>query len=215
VSDLLKRHGPDTLRFFLLATHYRSPIDYSEDRLEEVRRGLDGFHRFFERFGRVSGGSYYDLPAPATRAAFDTGGSAFLAEVARHREAFLECMDDDFNTGGAVGALYELLNALNRHAEIQRLDAGGASPEVVAEYRRAASVLRELSQILGVFREPPAEPAAGKDQLAAGLMQLLIDLRAEARKAKNFALADQIRQRLGALGVTLEDRPGGTGWRLG
>jgi len=73
--------------------------------------------------------------------------------------------------------------------------------------------MRELSQILGLFRGPP--PSSGDDKLVNGLMQLFIDLRNEARKSKNFAMADQIRQRLGQLGVTLEDRPGGTGWRVG
>jgi cysteinyl-tRNA synthetase len=76
-------------------------------------------------------------------------------------------------------------------------------------------VLRELGSILGIFREPSPTSASENDKLVGGLMQLLIDLRAEARKAKNFALGDQIRQRLGQLGVTLEDRPGGTGWRNG
>ena len=76
-------------------------------------------------------------------------------------------------------------------------------------------VLRELSQILGLFHEPVVAAKGGDDKLVGGLMQLLIDLRAEARKAKNFAVADQIRKRLTELGVTLEDRPGGTGWRVG
>jgi cysteinyl-tRNA synthetase len=75
--------------------------------------------------------------------------------------------------------------------------------------------LKELSQILGIFDKPPAKPKTdeGSQQLINGLMQLLIDLRAEARKAKNFALGDQIRKRLGELGVTLEDRATGTLWR--
>ena len=77
------------------------------------------------------------------------------------------------------------------------------------------NVLRELSQILGLFQTPPAKASAGDDKILNGLMQLLIDLRAEARKSKNFAMADQIRKRLGEIGVTLEDRPGGTGWRVG
>jgi hypothetical protein len=75
-------------------------------------------------------------------------------------------------------------------------------------------VLRELSQVLGLFHQPQ-ESGGASDELVNGLMQLLIDLRAEARKSKNYAMADQIRQRLGQLGVTLEDRAGGTGWRRG
>jgi len=135
--------------------------------------------------------------------------------VGRHRDAFLECMDDDFNTGGAIGVLYELLGTLNRFADRRGLEGPEADEAAVADFVRGAVVLKELSQILGVFQEPPAAPAAADDRLVAGLMRLLLDLRAEARKGKNFALADQIRKRLAELGVTLEDRPGGTGWRLG
>jgi cysteinyl-tRNA synthetase len=215
VSELLQRHPAETLRFFLLTTHYRRPIDYSEDRLEEVQRGLESFYRLFERFQRISGGSFYQLPGPPTRSTFDPRGAdpAFLAEVARHRQEFLEFMDDDFNTGGAIGSLYELRNGLNRFADGRHLEQGEADSAFLGDFHRATVVLKELSQILGIFREPQAASGAGQDRLVGGLMQLLIDLRAEARKAKNFALADQIRQRLGQLGITLEDRPGGTDWR--
>ena len=81
-------------------------------------------------------------------------------------------------------------------------------------FRTGAIVLKELSQILGVFMEPITKTDAGSDKLVNGLLQLLMDLRADARKNKNFGLADQIRQRLSELGVTIEDRPRGTGWRL-
>jgi cysteinyl-tRNA synthetase len=215
VSELLQRHPAETLRFFLLTTHYRRPIDYSEERLEEVQRGLESFYRLFERFQRISGGSFYQLLAPPARSTFDPRGAepTFLAEVARHRQEFLEFMDDDFNTGGAIGSLYELRNSLNRFADARHLETGQPDSAMLSDFHRAMVALKELSQILGIFGEPQATPGAGQDQLVGGLMELLIDLRAEARKAKNFALADQIRQRLGQLGVTLEDRPGGTDWR--
>ena len=135
-------------------------------------------------------------------------------EAARLRDTFLECMDDDFNSGGAVGILFELLTALNRFADAKELEGAKPSAGAVNDFRKATGVLRELSQILGLFQTPPAK-AAGDDKILNGLMQLLIDLRAEARKSKNFAMADQIRKRLGEIGVTLEDRPGGTGWRVG
>ncbi|MBV9126436.1 MAG: cysteine--tRNA ligase [Planctomycetes bacterium] len=238
VTELLQRHHPETLRFFLLATHYRRPIDFSEERLEEVRRGLESFYRFFERCQRITGSSFHDLSAPATRAAFrpeDFPGSPWMQEVLRHRDAFLECMDDDFNTGGAIGILYELLTTLNRFADARQLESGPRDEATVGEFQRGGMVLKELSQVLGLFRELVARPVEGnsqlRDQLAqllaelkvdAGeatgveeIMRVLIDARAGARKARNFALADQIRQRLGQLGVTLEDRPGGTGWRVG
>jgi cysteinyl-tRNA synthetase len=135
-------------------------------------------------------------------------------EVASCVERFKSGMDDDLNTAGAIGALYDLLTVLNRFADAHKLEAHGASANDLEQFRRGVRVLRELSQILGLFREAVAKTET-RGELVDGLIQLLIDLRAECRKAKNFAMADQIRQRLQALGVTLEDRPGGTGWRIG
>jgi cysteinyl-tRNA synthetase len=216
VTPLLERHQPETLRFLLLRTHYRRPIAYSEDMLDEVQRGLEGFYRFFERFQRITGSSFYESQAPTRRGSFDLNGAEaeFLVEVGRHRAAFLECMDDDFNTGGAIGILYDLLTTLNRFADSRHLEEGKAGSATLNDFRRGVIVLKELSQVLGIFLAPLAAMKLAQDQLVNGLMQLLLDLRAEARKTKNFALADQIRQRLGKLGVTLEDRSGGTGWRL-
>ncbi len=217
VSEVLQKHHPETLRFLLLNTHYRSPIEYSEDRLAEVRRSLEGFYRFFERYQRIRGRSFYELTAPAKHGPFDVGSSPseFLNEVARLRATFLDCMSDDFNTGGATGVLYELLTALNRYADTRQLEGSGKTDAAIAEFERGVVVLRELSQILGLFHQPQESGGGASDELVNNLMQLLIDLRAETRKAKNFAMADQIRQRLGQLGITLEDRPGGTGWRRG
>jgi cysteinyl-tRNA synthetase len=234
VVDLLRQHRPETVRFLLLATHYRSPIEWSDDRLDEVRRSLESFYRFFERYERVTKASFYRLDAPTRQGPFEAGPGEFLAEVGRLRETFLECMADDFNTGGAVGVLYELLTALNRFADSCQLEGSSPAAGALAEFRRGVVVLRELSQILGLFREPPAADESKKGELAASLsrliadlggeasggsadelMQRLIDMRAGARRAKNFALADQIRKRLTERGVTLEDRAGGTGWRVG
>src|SRR5262249_28382952 len=125
VSRLLERHQPETLRFLLLSTHYRSPIEYSENRLEEIQRSLEGLYRFFARFERITGPSFYQLQAPARRSVVQSagpGGDPLDEEARRYRAAFLECMDDDFNTGGAIGVLYELLTALNRQVDARRLE---------------------------------------------------------------------------------------------
>jgi cysteinyl-tRNA synthetase len=239
VVELLQQHHPETVRFLLLGTHYRSPIEYSEARLLEVRRSLENFYRFFERYQRVRGRSFYELSAPVTHGPFEVGPAPneFLTEVARLRDTFLESMADDFNTGAAVGVLYELLTTLNRFVDARHLEGPAPLAAAVAEFDRGVVVLRELSQILGLFHQQPPAAGAGDDRLSNGLVQLLtdlgadlsgvsdrsidrlmpllIDLRQGARKGRDYARADQIRQRLGQLGVTLEDRPGGTGWRLG
>ncbi len=206
MSDLLKAHAPDTLRALLLSSHYRRPIDYGPTRLEEIERGLQTFFRTFERFEELTGKSFYTLAAPTRRN--DSGGeSALAAEVAEHRQQFLEAMDDDFNTGGALGELFEVAHAVNRFSAT----ASSGNPD---EYLAAVTVLRELSQLLGLFRKPPDRPKDGGDGLTEPLLELLLELRTRLRKDKDFALADEIRKRLTGLGVVLEDRPDGTRWRI-
>jgi cysteinyl-tRNA synthetase len=215
--EMLKQFTGETIRFFVLSTQYRRPIDYSEERIREVETGMDTFYRFFKRFERVAGASFYSLAAPATRKAgdFDPGDRPLLRIVAEHRNRFLEAMDDDFNTGGGIGSLFDLVRALNKFIEDEKLEQPGKqTPDKLDELRRGATTLRELAGTLGLFRKPQEEKAAGGDQLADKLMKLLIDLRAEARKKKDFATADRIRNTLGEIGVVLEDRPTGTEWSV-
>jgi cysteinyl-tRNA synthetase len=235
VVDLLKQHSPETVRFLLLGTHYRSPIEWSDERLAEVGRALEGFYRFFERYERIRSESFYSLPAKVGERCPAESDRAwphreFGKQISELWRRFFAHMDDDFNTGGAVGVLHELLTVLNRFADDTKLeDIPARSMETFIDFGRGTAILRELSAILGLFRAPPAEKKlGGDDALVAGLMQLLIDvrnnLRAEAKKIATkddplkkalFGQTDFIRQRLGALGVSLEDRPGGTGWRVG
>jgi cysteinyl-tRNA synthetase len=191
--------------------------------LAETARALQSFYRFFERYARITESSFYAVN-PATGASDD---------IAPLRTRFFECMDDDFNTGGAVGVLFELLSVLNRGADANKLEDPSAPHRAKVEFTRGVGVLRELSSVLGLFWEPVAAPQGDVNlltylQTIAGdlgvsqcddigaTMDSLIQARADARKAKNFALGDQIRKRLADLGVTLEDRPGGkTDWRVG
>jgi cysteinyl-tRNA synthetase len=215
--ELLARHAPETIRFFLLSTHYRRPIDFSEARIEEVHTGLEQFYRFFKRYERITGQSFYDVEYATSRAKgeFAPGKDAVLEQVAERRRSFLEAMDDDFNTGGAVADLFELVRALNKFADDQKLEAGKPSAEHLATLRQGAATLRELAATLGLFRAAAAKPAAaGDNELAGKLMGLVIELRAAARGKKDFATADRIRDVLTELGIVLEDRPGGTEWTL-
>ncbi|MEN6405829.1 MAG: cysteine--tRNA ligase, partial [Thermoguttaceae bacterium] len=214
--DMLKKFSGETIRFFVLSTHYRRPIDYSEERLHEVETGMDTFYRFFKRFERVLGGSFYSLAAPTTRAATVEAVSSdpLLKTVGELRGRFLETMDDDFNTGGGIAVLFDLVRVLNKFVDDEKLeDPAQRSPEKLDALRRGATVLRELAATLGLFRKPSQETApAASDDLADKLMTLIIELRAEARKKKDFATADHIRKTLTEIGVVLEDRPGGTEW---
>jgi cysteinyl-tRNA synthetase len=211
IADLLARYEPDTLRCLFLSSHYRRPTDYGPNRLEEIEKGLQAFYSLFERFERITTTSFYAGKAPIHRS--DSDVSALLPEFAEHRDRFLEAMDDDFNTGGALGELYDLVRALNRFADASRLEKG-ASPEALGSFRAGMTALRELTQILGLFREPRKQVAKMDDGLTPALLGLLVEIRTRVRKEKNFALADEIRKRLAELGVTLEDRPDGTGWKI-
>ena len=214
--EMLAQFAPETIRFFLLATHYRRPIDFSEERIREVDTGLATFYRFFKRYDRVTGKKFYELAAPARReqGEFEPGSHPLLQLVASERTRFLEAMDDDFNTGGAIGVLFDLLRALNKFVEDEKLEKQH-TPEQLAVLEQGVRTLRELGLTLGLFRKPAEQPAVGGDNALVGkLMELLIEVRADARKSKNFAAADKIRNRLAEMGVILEDRPGGTEWSL-
>jgi cysteinyl-tRNA synthetase len=216
LAELIARQGGERIRFFLLRTQYRSTIVFSEPAIEEAAIGLDTFYRFFQRYERVLGKNFYDLAAPARRDAgqFEAGGDATLVEIAALRQRFLEAMDDDFNTGAAVAVLFDLLRVLNKFADTEKLEAGKAAADKLAIFERGATVLRELGGILGLFVKPIEPAAAGADDALLGkLVQLLIELRAAARKNKDFATGDLIRNRLTEIGITLEDRPGGTEWQ--
>ncbi len=222
-SDLLKRFAPETVRLFLLSTHYRRPIYFSDEQLSNIETSLQAFYRFFERFQRITGTSFYDVEMPTTRAAGDqrmaqftetaaADGSSQLTAIREARQRFLEAMDDDFNSGAAVGDLFELVRALNKLADAANLDSGNGESAVVAEFEFGASVLRELAATLGLFRQP-VETAQADDSLVGPLLDLLVEVRNEARANKNFALADKIRDALGRLDITIEDRASGTIWR--
>lgn len=220
MKDLLEKFDPDVIRALLLSSHYRSPIDFGNSRLEEIGRGLKAFRNLFERFARVSGLSFYTLAAPTKVGDFGTDGGEFLEQVAEHRRVFLDAMDDDFNTGASLAELYELVRTLNRFADQHGLEGAArpdqAEPQALArdQWILGMVVLRELTLVLGLFEAPPAAASGADDALASDLMDLILHLRAELRKAKNFALADQIRDRLTALSIVLEDRPGGqTTWK--
>ncbi len=216
--DLLARHAPEAIRMLLLSTHYRSPILFSEGEIAKQAERLDTFYRFFKRYQRVTGESFYSLQVSPTLAGstFSAGGSELLQGLQDERERFLEKMDDDFNTAGGIATLYEVVNTLNRFVEQAKLETGKPAADKVAELKAGSGLLKELAGAMGLFREAPAKPASGaNDELLNGLVKLLVEVRAESRKAKNFAMADKIRNDLTALGVQLEDRPDGTEWTFG
>jgi len=219
LADVIAAQGGERIRFFLLKTHYRSTVLYGEDGLTEAATALETFYRFFERFQKIAKQRFFNLPAPRRREAgeFDPGNDALLGGVHKLRASFLEKMDDDFNTGGAIADLFDLIRELNKYADHQKLEEVTDLKDAhIKSFVQATRVLRELSNILGLFRATPAQRGGASEGVVPKLMQLLIELRAEARTKKDFATGDKIRNTLTEAGITLEDRKGGaTEWRIG
>ena len=218
VKDLFAIHAPETIRFFLLATHYRSPIDFSDERIAETGRSLEGFQRLFEMYERISGSSAYVIevsPERATSASLVGEPAGFFDELAILRDRFLAAMDDDFNTGGAIGVLFDMRKRINGFISDRCLEGESPDDSDIAALTTSITLLRELAALLGVFRAPAglAASAGADNEFVDELMELLIDLRAQARSNKQFDVADRIRDGLGELKVVLEDRPDGTLWR--
>lgn len=215
LSDLIRRHSGERIRFFLLRTQYRSTIVFGDDGLDEAGTALEGFYRFFDRFEQISGSSFFDLPLATNRDAGtidDADGT--LSDVVQLRDKYLAAMDDDFNTGSAISQLFDLLRWLNRHIDTHKLaDGADGNSAPVRSLVSAAAVLRELTSVLGVFLKPSVSGSGdGDTELLDDVVRLLIDLRKEARDRKDYAMGDVIRDRLGEAGVALLDSKDGTTW---
>lgn len=219
LAKLIEEQTGDRIRFFLLKSHYRSTILYGDEPLAEAGQALNSFYRLIQRFERITDSSFYETVAFATtRQAGDqqleSPKEPLLTELKKGRVAYLEKMDDDFNTGGAVSELFEMARSINRFIDSENLeDSSKRSDESLATLRTAMGVLRELGALLGLFIKAPKETGdEGSGEVVDGLMDLVIQLRADARAKKDFATSDTIRDGLGALGITLQDLKEGTTW---
>ena len=213
IHELLEEYSGETIRAFVLGTHYRRPLDFSDEQLANTIRSLETFYRLFERIKRVTGTDVYagreNLVAMCAQAEAEED-AAFAKQVLQHRLEFHEAMDDDFNTAGAIGALHAMAGAINRYFEQASLETegGGKARRFAAA---AGAALVETGRIIGLFEAPPEAPPA--DEMDAERVEQLLAERDAARKAKDFARADAVRDQLKAMGVTIEDTPGGTAWR--
>ncbi len=237
VEIALKHISGAALRFFFLNTHYRSPIDLGEwdpvnvpgspsipPNMSSTAKAYEGFLRLIELYERVSKEKWENLAVPDRQQHQRDFAWPVLKTI---YDRFIELMDDDFNTGGACGVLFELVNHLNRLAAQEKLESPTPTETGLAQFREGVALLKELGNILGLFFEKTAT-LDSDDSLVSGLLGLIIELRnnlrAEAKKITTkddpmkkalFGQTDLIRTRLGELKVTLEDRQGGTTWRIG
>lgn len=197
IKDALKLHRAEVLRTFILTSHYRNPVVFSEEALAAASKGWERI------YGAVR------LTREKLHSAEEgDAGNAFLATLDTAREQFIEAMDDDFNAPGALAALYDLTREVNT-----LLNSGQAVGRAVLE--AIDTTYRELGgQVLGIVPDEINAASGADAERQDGLVRMLIDLRADARAAKDFATADRIRDQLAGLGIVLEDRPDGTIWRV-
>ena len=216
VRGLIEQHGPELIRYLLLTTHYRRPIDLSPEVFESSKKGLSVFQRLFERIARLTGQSLPESGPDmdsASGAILETEHAWFARSVLGLKMKFLEMMDDDFNTAGAIAVLHGLAGECNAFIEKNDLEKTKQA-DSLGYVAAGAQTLRNLGGVLGLFRNRPVTATPSQqDNTADKLMGLIIRLRNDARAAKNFALSDAIRQGLTEIGITLEDRPDGTLWR--
>ena len=214
---VFSKFAPETVRFFLLSTHYRSPIPLSDESLADTGKSLEGFYRLFDTYERCTGIVFYGLKTSTHReetVSLDGEPAKFFGDLRQFRDRFLEAMDDDFNTGGAIGVLFEMRKCINAFVAGQKLDTrNGVDDQAAGAWTTALTILKELSNVLGVFRLPVEKHGGVDDAFAGQLMELIIEIRAIARQGKQFNIADKIRDGLTDVQVTLEDRPDGTIWR--
>ncbi|MBR2675186.1 MAG: cysteine--tRNA ligase [Mogibacterium sp.] len=185
VRDIREHYSGDIIRFFLLSGHYRSPINFSDALMEQSKQGYERIATAIETLEFLAeNGS--DEPA--------ADEASKIASMDKFREKFVEAMDDDLNTADGIAAIFELVSEINTTVK------DGSSKSYAKE---ALKRIKELTDVLGIFNKEEEESGLGDD------IQALIDERQTARAEKNWARADEIRDELAAMGITLKDTPQG------
>ena len=214
IKEILKQWHPEVLRLFFLSHHYRSPVDYSEDSLQDAKTGLDRFYATLHAIQE-------ELKKPTSM----KQKKGDIAPVENSRKAiesfqarFEEAMDDDFNTAQALGYFYDLQTALNG---LLTLSGGQPTDEIRSLLNQGREHLLNKGQTLGLFREEPEgymdrqkKEGLKKLGLSEGDILNLIEARKTARGNKDWKKADEIRNDLLSKGILLEDTPTGTIWKI-
>jgi len=191
--DILKVYEADVIRFFFLSKHYRSSIDYNKEILDESKSAINRFYEVFKKY------PVYENPLLSEISDSDSHG---IEEIHNFKKQFISAMDDDFNTAKAIASLFEMSNIVFN----QSLDEN--------TQKLAASVIYQLGTVLGFFKNISKNLANKIDDKTEKLIGLLISIRTQAKKDKNFGLADKIREELKSLGFDLRDTSNGTEWTL-
>ena len=214
IRDILDQYDGEVVRLFLLSTHYRSPIDFSDANLKDARAGLDRFYTMKEGMQKFLAGK--KPPTVKPEEVIEVTDRPLYEKIQNLPKAFEEAMDDDFNTAFAIGLLYDLVRDINKLlAEVDRKNQDA----VYFLLSNASASFKDVSKTLGIFLRDPEEwfkegrLADGKVTISVERIEELIHLRNEARARKDWPEADRIRKILDDGGVELFDRADGTVWK--
>lgn len=199
VREVLERYPAPAVRLFLIGTHYRSPLDYAPEYLEAAVRGTE---RLKNGFGL--------LTEALDKAPVGSGGSVLSDSLTGLEAEFRAAMDDDFNSARALACFFDLVREVNTAVHAVPLP-----PREVLE--QAVDLFCAFNRVLGIFPEVEGKPSFERnmkdDDFAAQLLQLIIEVRQEARKRKDWLTADHIRDGLKEIGIAVEDTPEGVRWK--
>ncbi len=196
IRELRQQYEPAVIRYFLLTVHYRTPLEFSYERLDEAKAALERIRNAYQRgqaFLRERGGA---MPDPA------------VAET--YRQQFREAMNHDLNTAQALAAVFEVVREINTRLNTPELAADACTPAELAALLNALEWM--LETVLGVSLHAPD---TAQSETLEQLMRHVIAWRQELRARKLYDLADRVRDDLKAIGIVLEDTPQGTLWRMG
>ncbi|HHY38518.1 MAG TPA: cysteine--tRNA ligase [Clostridia bacterium] len=239
LGELLEKYPPDAIRFFLLSAHYRKPLEFSEKALNAAARGMSRLKAVAGRLQRMRLAVPVDAPSRGGRdtqgvrgarrtegdggKGADRGEEEWLQRIASSRRDFEAYMDDDFNTADAFAVLFDLAREINARFPDSPSDA--LLDAAIAFYKDAGYVLGVLREFRGI--PAPFSPGIGTKvqdgevgrhadmtKIVGGLISLIVGIRDQARKSKDYQTADRIRERLTDMEIVLEDTPEGTRWRF-
>ncbi|NLM38764.1 MAG: cysteine--tRNA ligase [Firmicutes bacterium] len=197
VQDLTKRYPKELIRFYLLSTHYRSELEYYEGKLDEMARGWNRLNEAVVNLQSLIG-------APSVTCEVSAEDEKVLGRINEIEESIVEALADDFNTAQAIGHLFDLTREINSYSS-------GSEKISRPVLERAMTVFQEYGiNVLGIVREREVQG----ESLVEPLLDLILEVRQELRMKKEFSLADKLRDRLGELGIVVEDTPHGARWKL-
>jgi cysteinyl-tRNA synthetase len=215
VREILQRYQPEVLRLFLLLSHYRSPVDFSPESMAEAERGLERFYHTIGKVKELAG----DLSSSGSLPSGDDPEFNDLhIKIKDVASRFQDEMDNDFNSAAALGHLFDLSRALNRFQDGLTRKASLEEQELLVHGVRQ---LRKCGDVLGLLQQSPEDffnEHKRRSLAALGIteeeVEELLAERAQARREKNWARADEIRDKLAEMSIIVEDKPEGTRWKV-